>query len=687
MSTKLVIFVTLLLFPLYLTYGRLDSEDPCPAWGCGDRPRGSKALPAPSAPWTPPDHGGEDDGGGAAPVPACYPTAPSVPYLVSPDNGAIFVKTTSVLLRWGLASWGNNCAGGGGTFYVYSNNGTGNRRIATTGSTSYTYATPTCNTTYKWYVTASNGARARSSSTRTFYNTGSFSPEAYLDSYPTDLDMAGTSGIYQTGTYTASATDVDSDLAFLRLYRKRSGGSSTIIGTPQACSGAFCSTSRTWVPICSDAGDWEVYADAQDACGVHTLSVPPGTTTVEKAYNFRVHSQLVPLGRSKALCTDPVLGNYSGLKVYLYDNETDEQLGEGTTDSSGYVTFSNISMRHTKLRIVTPASGDDRVYCEDREDTMENVFYYDVGSDIATCSTETLTLGLNERPATAWETIVDGDAYGNSASVTLDADGGSGDDDFKPYLVNTNGGLGGFIRSANDMNPDDIVDKGGYSEDLEYDPGWGTSNDVWLTRFNFDRANSFGEDSGITEISSFPALSSGGIYRMDIDTFNGLASLDYSFGKGVAVLYVTGAEDSDELLISKPLKASGDGRLVIVSKAAIVVTEEVGEGDTFTDITLTYKMNSESHIDAGLISEGGIEFEGDPETIPHRPVMLGGFIATRGRIIFARDAFLSNNYYPGEAIRFDHTILYELTKLEKDHPEKFYTGLATFDVKWDYGDY
>lgn len=101
----------------------------------------------------------------------CTPTAPSVPALISPSNGAV-LSSTQNSLTWNTASqtWGNSCGTPNNRFIIYvgPNSTSLNAYSITSSSLGSVTHTGVSGNNYCWKVRASNGVQTADSEVRCF---------------------------------------------------------------------------------------------------------------------------------------------------------------------------------------------------------------------------------------------------------------------------------------------------------------------------------------------------------------------------------------------------------------------------------------------------------------------------------------------------------------------------------------
>jgi len=210
-------------------------------------------------------------------------------------------------------------------------------------------------------------------------------------------------------------------------------------------------------------------------------------------------------------------------------------------------------------------------------------------------------------------------------------------------------------------------------------------------------------------------LDSGSVYLADnIDRMNAvLNGGDYILqtnphGDKVAVIYYTDSGSGNELHFTKDFvnkNKTSTGRVVIISAQDIIIDASVGYdcAPSFTDPTQTIcgtktggtvnPLNEYSpddtdfpaNIDAVLVSYGTITVLGadDPSvTDDVKLLKINGSLIAAGGISFERSLGNLALKYPGEMVRYNSDILYNLTKMERSSAT---TGLSTSIAQIEYG--
>ena len=350
------------------------------------------------------------------------------------------------------------------------------------------------------------------------------------------------------------------------------------------------------------------------------------------------------------------------------------EIYSGTTDGSGKVFLDNTSTSNSTLYFQVSKTTDEAVY----ELICPTPSVYKVNLNPSACDTKTVNLGVVAIEAEAWKTVIDGDIFAGGIGIEVPDREPLGD--FSAFLVNSDGGAGGFVLAKGMMTTDSEkiteTEDGGYAQQLN--EGGLSHNDIALYGFTFLPP----DHEEVDEISSIDSFTDGSVYKISVDDFNSsLESGDVSYGldSGFAVLYITG---SDDVVFENSLISSGSGRLIIVTDSDVMISKNVGfEGAT------GYEIGATPNIQASIIASKDITFETedtDPGT--DDPVMVLGPLVSKQTINLSRDLGVLNASYPAISVKHDQTLMCELSELEKSKTDFInYTGLRTFDIQFDYG--
>jgi len=301
----------------------------------------------------------------------------------------------------------------------------------------------------------------------------------------------------------------------------------------------------------------------------------------------------------------------------------------------------------------------------------------------------TLSFGFSLFGNDKWFDAIDGDIYGDGiiAYVASAPDPLAG---FSPYLINTQSGssIGGYGFSATTIDTQstgsDVSEKGGSGQRLAVLPAY-PPTDGWLNKFNFAIPS-----GAITSIPSNNSFEDGKVYSFSVSQFNSILNEgSYKFERGdsfapaVAIVYVTGSGSIN--INSDFVSKNNDKSLVVVTTAEINISKEAGTALN------NYRVNEASQIDLIIIAKKDINFASqynENASIFDKPLMIYGSLASMGTINMNRNlGFVSNASYPATSVRFYPYLMSLIARyeLENNTTGEPYTGLATFDVQFNYG--
>jgi hypothetical protein len=299
----------------------------------------------------------------------------------------------------------------------------------------------------------------------------------------------------------------------------------------------------------------------------------------------------------------------------------------------------------------------------------------------------TVSFGFSPVSNDKWFTAIDGDVYGDSISAYVSPSPLGG---FSPYLINTQTGssVGGFGFSAGLIDTQasgtDVSEQGGSAQRLAVMPSY-PPTDQWLNKFSFSVPS-----SAITSIPSGNTFEEGKVYSFSVSEFNQiLDSGSYSFADGnsnapaAAIVYVTGNGTID---INKNFVSENEDKtLVVVSTADVNVSKDVG-----TTVT-GYTMTGPSQVDLVILAQNDINLQSQynaSTSTYDNPLTIYGSLVSAGTINPDRNlGDVYNQNYPATSIRFYPYLMSLIQQYEIQNASSgAYTGLATVDVQFDYGE-
>lgn len=611
----------------------------------------------------------------------CTVTAPGTPVLVSPTNTFSFTKASSTVLDWNDVAWGTDCNNAANYYSVQITNGS--TTTVSPAVSNYTYALGSCNSNVSWRVAAYNGAAwSPWSGSYTFRNTGFTGPTTTISSTSTAVAYPGTI------SFTANATDPDSNLSWisLRIDRINGYGTGTTSMTTMpsssssVCSGSSCSTTLSWsVPNDTYRGYYyAAYAVAADSCGYNSALSTPHIFQVTPTYNLIIDVKKTPLVLPDSNGNIDYASVCSGANSPFPNVNVTYTAADGVTtrsavsDSSGRVTFGSIPESHVPITLsASPVNVQScekyGFYCINNaeQSTMQPIYF--TGTPVG--GNKNITISLGEEKKDSWETVFDGDIYAKNANIAVSCSAASVGGGFAPTtLVETN--VGGFFRTAGDINADNTDDiytgsNSGFAKNLNgASVDSGKSYDVWFRNFTFP------DTSSLPSISNLAGIEANKVYKSGNLNISGNYNLGSS--NNTSVVYVDG-----DLVISGNVTSS-NGLVLFVVSGDVTVSSSVGVSNYTVGSNFT--TTTPANITAGIISLGSVVFPSNGSASGDIPVIIDGFVMGRGLISFNRDLLENNDIYPAHIIKFNQKSLALLSELE----DTIKTGLATYDVQWIY---
>ena len=435
--------------------------------------------------------------------------------------------------------------------------------------------------------------------------------------------------------------------------------------------------------------EWACYHNSK----LLTLHYTPPDTTCDY-YNLNIHATL-PDGTTPAV-----------------DASISTDLpASGNTNTSGDITFSNISVADTSVNFSVYKDGYYHNYANYTLDTVP-----------ATCNPadtdKYATISLQDLPdEAAWITVMDGDIFAQNIPVTPpetpDVKTSPIDYKFHSALINlirtdendfplVNPGLSNqaYAFAHGPITTDSIVEnnRGGSAENLLHTMDLRLDNIDNYLDSAFRNVNFTNDD-----VQNLDNLEPGHMYKMSIDNFNNFVadSPTYSLTEiGTAILYVQTDTDTDTITFagitndSTRFKADvPDGEyykynLVLVTDADIVIKPNVYLGDESVYPSI-YKLDKRPQIEAGIITSGNLTIEGvsgsnDSPLVLCTPLIVGGDITINRSL----GAFY-NAQYPVMSTYNDRNTLLELTIYDRDiikNENRYGTGLGIYGTQWIYED-
>ena len=388
----------------------------------------------------------------------------------------------------------------------------------------------------------------------------------------------------------------------------------------------------------------------------------------------------------------------SGLNVTAFDGATKKGSTAGVSGSGAYSVSSLVSTDRISSLCVNgaldSATGSYQLSCVKGNGItcIKGSGACAVSCSPATAlatSSPTLSFGFTLFGNDKWFSAIDGDIYGDgvSAYVASAPDPTAG---FSPYLINTQSGssIGGYGFAAGTIDTissgTDVSEKGGKAQRLAVLPTY-PPTDSWLNKFNFAIPS-----GAITSIPANNSFEDGKVYSFSVSQFNSILNVgSYKFARGdsfapaAAIVYVTG---SGSININKDfVSKNNDKSLIVVTTAEINISKEAGTALN------NYKVNGASQIDLVIVAKKDINFASiynQSTAVFDKPLMIYGSLASMGTVNMNRNlGFADNSRYPSTSVRFFPYAMgliaqYELENNTTGEP---YTGLATFDVQFNYG--
>jgi len=558
--------------------------------------------------------------------------------------------------------------------------------LSTTAATATGTWTSTCTSqvgTYTAIATATDScALASSRVVDTFTVSDPIAP--VVDSVTsTDTDNLVATRVPMPLSASVSGAGVTAVQIFISSLASATGpvvNSSYASGPVQYCNTSPCVSNYSWTPPCGTPnGYYSARAVGRHSCGNLSVGGPTYVFEVENSYNLSVRtnilSQLLTAGTtpncsgttapttpiSVTLQTDPTLG---------IPNPYSRTLASG----AGNPAFFSIIPEHASTVRVTSGT-----YSPGQ---CRGFDFYCIGSELQTsaasinfngstdCSTKTSSISLAENLRPSWMTLLDGNVYARSADLSIGCTAATVGGGFVPTFVNTSplGKLGGVVHTAGDIiavDTDSIYNpRIGYAKDL--DPTLSTplkSSDTWLNDYTFP--------------DTIPTYARLGTSLANLTTTNPVIYINGSLVvptsgyasslSGAYIVYVNG-----NLTINGPI--TGTGSLIIfIVKGNVSIGS--GVGTAVTSLT----TNSAANVKAGIVALGDITFP-TAATPPDRPIVIEGFLMSKGAINFNRDLGSNNSWYPSHVVRFDRTMYSKFNTLVNTRK----TGVETYDVQWIY---
>lgn len=162
----------------------------------------------------------------------------------------------------------------------------------------------------------------------------------------------------------------------------------------------------------------------------------------------------------------------------------------------------------------------------------------------------------------------------------------------------------------------------------------------------------------------------------------------------VALIYIDG-NPADTLTINYPIKKSTagyqGGHLIFLTKAKVYIPPTLG----YTGGIESFSIDTDSQIDALIISSSGIQVSKDSDTTPMNPIVFQGLLANlkmgdpaepsgKGTTLI-RDLGIDNNLYPGVLVRYPLTLLRDINEyIRYENRMGRETGLETFDIQYEF---
>ncbi|MFH1648395.1 MAG: hypothetical protein ABIA11_01520, partial [Patescibacteria group bacterium] len=157
------------------------------------------------------------------------------------------------------------------------------------------------------------------------------------------------------------------------------------------------------------------------------------------------------------------------------------EIFSGLTGSSvpGRITLNNLGTEYSTLYFQSSKLIGEDLYVQQ----CPTPYYREVFDPVAIeCTDQTIELGIAPVEAVSWKTVIDGDIYAQNVGIEVPESALLGG--FSNYLINTNGGSGGFalVEGFISADPLKIYEEGGYSENL-LDLGFSHS-DITLSKLS-----------------------------------------------------------------------------------------------------------------------------------------------------------------------------------------------------------
>jgi len=546
--------------------------------------------------------------------------------------------------------------------------------------------TPPCNAvvgTYTVQATATDSCGVASAVNTATFTVSDPAVPVITDVSSTDPDALVATRVAMPLSATASGVGLTSVQIFISQLASATGpvvNASYATGPVQYCGTTPCTSTYSWTPPCGTPnGYYSARAVGRHSCGNLSVGGPTYVFEVENSYNLSVTTNtlngLIASGTSPD-CTAAKTARQS-ISVTL---QTDPTLGvaypynRNLTSGAGNTAFFSIIPAHASTVRVTSASytpGQCRgfdFYCAGNTPQVSTPSISFTGS--ADCSTKTTDISLVENKRPAWATLLDGNAYAKSANLSIGCTAMTVGGGFVPTFINTSptGRLGGSLYTAGDISALDnrsiYYPFNGYSKNL--DPTLSTplkSSDNWINNYAFPTTiptYAVPATNLSTLSAANPVIYINGSLTAPSAGFTSALS-------GAYIVYVNG-----NFTIYGPI-TSANALITFIVNGNVSVAGSVGTSAP----SLT--TSSTANIKAGIISMGNITFP-QKSTPPDNPLLIEGFLMSKGTINFNRDLGVDNSWYPSTIVRFDRTAYSKFNTLMNARK----TGIETYDVQWIY---
>ncbi len=567
--------------------------------------------------------------------------------------------------------------------------------------------------------------------------------------------LSGTTFPYtQTINLRLNASDVDANLSYGQIWVRKANGNAWAPGyswtqVPQpanaggniSCSGGTCAGTKTLdlralfpnQPSSFYTGTWWAMIQVVDTFGVRpndpesgacTGRIVPGITetlpagwkecsptnadavllTITPPPPVTISGSLIRVPNGNACTNQGTLtsSNFSNATLTSTYRETSTGVTRtgDVTESAGTFSITNVPQGSGTIGIdqeITPIGLPSFKY---RLQCINGSSAGVVGNTAA------LTVDSNPEPAVlgykliskGWFTTRDGDVYAGfsdnssinpSITVGIPPEADVTAVGFWAYLVNNGTVFGGEALSVKDP-----LNNNKYATPINRSASRVRPTSTWPASYDYTLPNNssvinVSGDANCAAMLRTTNLNPNNVYVANGACINraitNVAATGYLVSTdGIVVIH---ASDSTDIVFDRIVRVAGNDperRILIVTPGKVRVTRAVGSALVLS--------TAQPHIQASIISGGGVEFEGttdstaspDTTVIIDGPIISGGITASRnaGSIAMNRDRGISNGY-PSEFIVYNKNLIHQLTYSERNHATLNRTGLFVVDVTID----